>query len=65
MVGILLSLLITFALLGFACWIVGALEIPQPFKKICLAIILFIALIVVIGMLLGGIPPYPVFTRHY
>lgn len=63
--GFLISLLVMILILGLIYWIITLFPIPEPFKKIALAIVLVICLIWLIGMLVGTFPYFPVYQHRF
>lgn len=61
-----LILLLTVIIWGFIFWLLwwglGALALPEPFSKLGTLILVVAAIVVVIGILMGSIAPFPFLT---
>lgn len=61
--GILITILILALVFGLIYWIIGLLPIAQPFKNVVLVVFGVIALIYLLGLLLGFGGFHPVILR--
>lgn len=59
----LLISLIVWGLIFWLCWWgLGAVGIPEPFHKVAVVVLVIAAIVVVIGLLTGGVAPFPFLT---
>ena len=60
---VLITLLISLVIWGLIFWLLwwglGAVGIPEPFHKVFVVILVVAAIVVVIGLLTGGVAPFP------
>ena len=56
----LISLLVTLVIVGLIFyllfWAIGAIGLPEPFSKVATALIVLVAVIYLIGVLMGQVP---------
>lgn len=58
LIAILLSLVIWGLIFWLLWWGLGKLELPEPFNKAVVVVLVVASVVVVIGLLTGGIPPF-------
>jgi hypothetical protein len=62
----LLSVLLQLIVVGLICyllwWLIGYIGLPEPFDKVARVIIAVVAVVFIIGLLTGRIPPFPILT---
>lgn len=63
--GLLLSLFILVIVFGLLYWLVTLLPIPEPAKKIALAILIVFCVIYLLSFLFGLAPGLPVLHYRY
>lgn len=63
----LLSLLVSLVIWGLMFyllwWGLGKIGLPEPFNKVAIVILVLASIVVIIGLLTGGIAPFP-FLSH-
>jgi len=60
MIGLLITILVYVIIGGLIWWLVGMLPLPAPFKQIALVVLIIIGILVLIGLLYGSVPVFPV-----
>ena len=61
--GLLLSIVIWGVIFYILWWALGAINPPEPFRKVATVILVVAAVIVTIGLLTGSIAPFPIVTN--
>ena len=56
--AILISLVIWALIFYVIWWGIGQAALPEPFNKVITVVVIIAAIIVVIGLLMGSIPPF-------
>lgn len=64
-VAILLSLVVWGFIFWLAWWGKGQIGIPEPFDKAAVIILVVGSIYVVIGLLMGFVPPFPFLTALF
>ena len=59
MIGFLINLLFLALIFVVVFWIIGLFGLPDNIRKILLAIMGLIFLLLLLGMLMGGVPQFP------
>jgi hypothetical protein len=60
MIELLVTILIWVLIGGLIWWLVSLIPLPPPFKQVALVILLLIGIILLIGLLYGSVPVFPV-----
>ncbi len=58
LIAILLSLVIWGLIFYVLWWGLGQMAIPEPFNKVITVILILAVIVIVIGLLMGTIPPF-------
>lgn len=58
-IAILISLIIYGLIFWILWWGLGQIALPEPFAKVATVILVVAAMVVIIGLLVGYVPPLP------
>lgn len=64
LIGMLINLLILALVLGLVWWVIGMIPLPGPFDKIVRVVFAVIVVLIMISVLLGYLPPVPLYGRR-